>query len=798
MLKSFFKIAVRNLRKHKAHSSLNLTGLSIGMACCLLIFLYVVDELSYDTFNKKASRIYRVATASRFGDTETASALTPAPLAMALVQDFPEVQTATRLFTLFGEATISHGENRFNENRVFFADSTFFEVFNIPLIRGNPKAALTQRASIVLTEAAAQKYFGEEDPLGKTLMLNTNIGLKVTGVSANVPHNAHFHFDFLISLASFGASRNPSFTSQFNYHSYIVLQEGIPPERLEAQFPEAIKKYIGAQLPAGAGPAAPGGQFRWWLQPLTDIHLHSHLAYEIEPNGNEIYVYIFSAIAVMILLIACINFMNLATARAASRFREIGVRKVLGSNRSQLVRQFLSEAILMSGMASLLALVLVELCVPSFNRLTGKHIDAEFFGNVPLVLILAGLALLVGVLAGSYPAFLMSAFRPVAALKGKLSASKSAFGIRGGLVVFQFVISISLIVGTLVVQQQLQYLQDKNLGFAKEQVLVLRKAYALIGKYETFKQELLQNPSVLSAAISHTIPGELFGLNGYRFENDPPEKSYSMNVLYADYDFVKTMGMEVIAGRDFSREFATDTSAVLLNEAAVRLLGWSDPVGKQLLLPGNKTWRGAVVGVVKDFHFASLHQEIRPLVIHNAAYAQYLSLRIRSENIPATLAFIASQWRAFAPEQPLDYSFLDENFNGLYQAEQRTGKIAGAFAVLSVFIAVLGLFSLASFAAEQRTKEIGIRKVLGASVAGIVRLLSSEFVKLVLAANAIAWPIAFYVMNKWLQSFAYRVDIEWRVFVLAGGMAWLIALLTVSTQAIKAARANPVESLRYE
>jgi len=526
--------------------------------------------------------------------------------------------------------------------------------------------------------------------------------------------------------------------------------------------------------------------------------LHSHLAYEIEPNGNVIYVYIFSAIAVIILLIACINFMNLATAHSASRSREIGVRKVLGSNRSQLVRQFLSESILMSCIAFLLALVLVELLLPTFNRLAGKQVETEYLGNAPVSLIIVGLALLVGMLAGSYPAFLLSSFHPVAALKGKLSASKSAAGIRSGLVVFQFAISIALIVGTLVVQQQLQYFQSKNLGFEKEQVLVIKKAHALMGKYETFKQELLQNSSVISAAISHTIPGKLFGLNGYHIENDPPEKSYSMNVLYADYDFVKTMGMEVIAGRDFSREFAKDTSAVLLNEAAARLLGWSEPMGKQLLMPGDKTWRGAVVGVVKDFHFASLHQEIRPLVIHNAAYAQFLSLRMRSENIPATLAFIASKWRAFAPEQPLDYFFLDENFNGLYQAEQRTGKIAGAFTVLAVFIAVLGLFGLASFAAEQRTKEIGIRKVLGASVAGIVRLLSKEFVKLVLVANLIAWPIAYYVMNKWLQDFAYRINIGWWVFALAGGIALIIALLTVSTQAIKAALANPVEALRYE
>jgi len=803
MFKNYLKIARRNLLKHKAYSFINIAGLAVGLACCLLISLYVKDELSYDRYHPKADRIYKVATDARNPEKQSQFALTPAPLAETLVRDFPEVETATRLFTFFGEGLVTYGEKRFTEPSIYFGDSTFFNVFGIPLLAGDMKTALARPNTVVLAQTAARKYFGEENPLGKTMAMNNGFDVQITGVMGDIPANTHFHCDFLISLATTRMSRNPSFISNSNFHTYLVLREGASPQALEEKFPEALKQYASAQIATRFGQSyearlAAGYETKWVLVPITDIHLRSNREYEIEPNGNIATVYLFATIAAIVLVIACINFMNLATARSASRAKEIGIRKVIGSNRLQLLRQFLTESLLLSFLALLVALVLVELLLPTFNQLAGKQTATSFFANGSSIAILLGVTLLVGLLAGSYPAVVLSSMRPALVLKSGSPVSASGVWIRRGLVVFQFAISVALIAGTFIVHNQVGFILNRQLGFNKEQVLVVKRASALGQQRETFKQKLLENSSIINAATSTTLPGKLYGRSTYRASGAPVENTYAMHEMYVDENFLPTLAIMLSAGRNFSREFATDTSAVILNEAAAKLFGWNEPLGQPLTQPGDSLWRANVIGVVKDFHFESLHKQIQPLVILHQPFYQYLSIRVRSENIAATVQAVETLWQEFAPQQPFEFSFLDQDFDAQYRAEQRTGKIFGLFAALAIFIACLGQFGLASYTIQKRTKEIGVRKVLGASVINIAGLLSKDFVKLVLAANLVAWPIAYFAMNKWLQDFAYRINIGWWVFALAGGSALLIALLTVSTQALKAALANPVEALRYE
>jgi len=803
MFNNYLKIALRNLLKHKAYSFINIAGLAVGLACCLLISLYVKDELSYDRYHAKADRIFKVVTDARNPEKGSQFALTPAPLAETLVRDFPEVETATRLFTFFGEGLVAYGEKRFTEPRIYFGDSTFFNVFSIPLLAGDMKTALARPNTVVLAQTAARKYFGEENPLGKTMAMNNGFDVQITGVMGDIPANTHFHCDFLISLATTRMSRNPSFISNINFHTYLVLRDGASPPALEEKFPEAIRLYASAQIATRFGQSyaerlAAGYETKWALVPITDIHLRSQREYEIEPNGNIATVYLFASIAAIVLLIACINFMNLATARSASRAKEIGIRKVIGSNRLQLLRQFLTESLLLSFLALLVALVLVELLLPIFNQLAGKQIETSFFANGTAIAILLGVTLLVGLLAGSYPAVVLSSMRPALVLKSASSVNKSGAWIRRGLVVFQFAISVALIAGTVIVHNQLGFILNRQLGFNKEQVLVIKRASALGQQRETFKQRSLQNPSVINAATSTTLPGKLYGRSTYRASGAPAENTYAMHEMYVDENFLPTLAITLSAGRNFSREFATDTSAVILNEAAAKLFGWADPLGQPLSQPGDSLWRANVIGVVKDFHFESLHRQIQPLVILHQPFYQYLSIRVRPENIAATVQSVETLWREFVPQQPFEFSFLDQDFDAQYRAEQRTGKIFGIFATLAIFIACLGQFGLASYTIQKRTKEIGVRKVLGASVASIVGLLSKEFVKLVVIAMLIASPLAYYIMNRWLQDFAYRIDIGVITFVLAGSVALVIALLTVSFQSLKAALANPVEALRYE
>ena len=802
MFKNYLKIAVRNLLRHKAYSLINILGLAVGMACCILIMLYVQDELSYDRYHEKADRIYRVVEEGQVAGKTSNAVVTPAPMGPALVNDYPEVINVVRFFSMMDEKLlITHEDRRFQEERFLYADGSAFEVFTFPLLKGNPRTALKAPYTVVLTEEMAAKYFGGEDPLDQTLTIDGK-DYKVTGVLENIPSNSHFHFDFLASFTTLKEedTQGHQLGSWMNhsFYTYLLLAERASPTELEQQLPAFMNRHMGEQLRRA------GVSFTPHLQPLTRIHLHSHLEYELEPNSDIRYTYIFSAIAFFILLIACINFVNLSTARSAHRAKEAGMRKVIGAHRLQLIKQFLGESALLSFISLLLAMAFVELVLPAFNSLSGKELTLAYDDQMVVLAGLVGIALLVGVISGTYPAFFLSAFQPAAVLKGTLSIGMRGARFRKLLVIAQFAISILLIVATGVVQNQLDYIRTRRLGFDKEQVVVVSLLEEAKQKYEVIKSELSQIPGVLRATAAQSVPGGFTPQWLIRAAESDAE-NIPMYMLFVDHDFIETLGIELAEGRNFSREYATDaTRAFILNQAAVKKLGWNSTAGKELewLWLGDQTHvlkKGPVVGVVKDFHFRSLHHEIEPVVIHIApGYFSCIAVRIRPGDVAGTLNDIEAKWRKLFPDHPLEYSFLDEDIAALYPSENKLGRIVGYFSLLAIFIACLGLLGLASFATEQRTKEIGIRKVLGASVSSIVLLLSKEFTGLVILANLIAWPVAYFAMKDWLEDFAYRIDVGIGTFVLGGVLALVIALLTVSSQAIKAALANPVDALRYE
>ncbi len=797
MLKNYLKIALRNLLRHKGYSFINIAGLAVGITCCLLILLFVQDELSYDRYHEKAERIYRLIVENQAEGRVFNNALSSAPMVPALLRDYPEIESAVRLYPVDASVLVSHEDKRFYEERFFYADAAVFEVFTFPLVKGDPNTALVEPNTVVLTEAMAHKYFGEEDPLGKILKLNLERDYLVTGVIKNVPNNSHLHFDFLASFQSLDSILGEALQSwTYNpFFSYLLLPREYPYRELDQKIASLFEKNIGEQL------QSLGWRLRPMLQPLTDAHLHP-LGNEHGAPGDIRYVYIFSAIALFILVIACINFMNLATARSEMRAREVGMRKVLGSQQRQLVLQFLGESVLMALIAMLIAIVLIELLLPSFNAVANRELAIDYRNNWPFVASLLALTLFVGVLAGSYPAFFLSAIKPLEVFKSRTATGLRSFLSRKVLVVFQFGASIILMIGTVVVYSQLDYMRNKKLGFDQEQVVVVPiKDAGLLEQRQTLKHTFLQNPAISHVTFTSRYPGiGTWGTVARRIDR-PEVQVTDMKVLLTDFDFIETLNIAVLAGRSFSEAMdAGPTRAVILNETAARALGWNTPaeaVGQTINALGNRS--GTIIGVVKDFHFQTLHMGMQPLLLTPVADQYgYAMMRISAHDMGGTLENIKSAWAGFAPQWPFDYLFLDQNFDKLYRAEQRLGKIFGAFGGIAIFIACLGLFGLASFTAGRRTREIGIRKVLGATASGIVHLLSREFVKLVLVANVIAWPVAYVVMNKWLQDFAYRIELGCWVFALAGGVALLIALATVSTQAIKAALANPVEALRYE
>ena len=808
MIKNYLKIAVRNLWNNKGFSAINIAGLAIGLATCLLMLFYVTDELSYDKFNTKADRIYRVDGDIQFGGNHFVLAVAPDPMGPTLKKDFPQVEQYVR-FRGYGGLLVKKGNQNIAEDRVIYADSTLFDVFTLPMIQGDPKTALTAPNSVVITETTAKKYFNSMDVVGKNLVVNDSTNLKVTGVIKDVPLQSHFNFDFFVSLSSNDESRQNNWVSN-NFNTYVVLRKGADPKKLESQFGALVLKYVGPQVKQlmniTMDDFAKSGNFdTYHLMPLTDIHLHSNKTAELGANSNIEFVYIFSFIAVLILLIACVNFMNLSTARSSNRAKEVGVRKVLGSLKKSLVTQFLTESILISFIALILAIAIAWLLLPYFNQLSGKQLGQSVFSNPWLFPSLVALMLVVGVIAGSYPAFFLSAFNPVEVLKGKYSKGFKSSWLRSGLVVFQFFISIALIVGTMVIYNQLKFIRNKDLGYNRKQVLVVKNTFSLGNNVKAFKDDVLQMTGVENATMTGFLPTSDWRSDSPLFPDATLDQktAVSAQIWRVDENYIPTLDMKIIKGRNFSKDFPTDSTGIIINESAAKLLGFADPINKTLYYLNNfnnnkDVTAYHIVGVVKDFNFSSLRDVVTPLALLDGVQNGSISFRVNTTNMQGLVANIETKWKSMTTGQPFNYSFMDDDFNNTYKSEQQTGKIFISFAVFAILIACLGLFGLVTYAAEQRTKEIGIRKVLGASVGRIVGMLSKDFLKLVIIAMLIAFPVAWWAMHSWLQHFAYRISIGWWVFAIAGGVALLIALLTVCLQAIKAAIANPVNNLRTE
>jgi putative ABC transport system permease protein len=806
MIRSYFRIAFRNLWRNKSFSAINISGLAIGIATCLLIMLFVTNELSYDRYNRKADRIVRVIVKGFIQGETLKEAFVMPPTAQTLKSDYPEVQEATRLRRA-GAPRIIYGAKSLKEENVAYVDSNFFQVFTLPFLKGDPQTALVQPNGVVVSQTVAKKYFGDEDPLGKILNFSDwKTTCKVMGVMKDMPVNSHFHYGIFVSMAGLPESRGTSWMNS-EFYTYLVLPAGYDYRKLEAKLPTAVDKYMAPQLQQSMGMSLAdfrkkGNDVGLYLQPLTDIHLHSDLNFELEPSGDIRWVYIFGAIAFFMLAIAGINFVNLSTAGAARRAREVGIRKVLGSLKGELVRQFLMESIMITVIALVLSLTFVQLTLPLFNELAGKSLSLDLLSNPWLLPGLILFGIFVGILAGSYPAFFLSSFNPVTVLKGKFAAGKKNAGLRSGLVVFQFFISVTLIVCTIVVYQQLSYIQHKELGYNKDQVMVLPETGLLGKNAELFRSRLLQDPRVGNMSTSGYLPaGPSYNNTFIVYPDDNTSQLVKTLRYYVDYQYIPTLGMHMVAGRNFSKEFGRDSISIILNETAARQLGWGmDALGHSITQSNNdgKPIAYRVIGIVKDFNFKSLHERISPLVMTLGDNSGAIIVKVKTKEIAPLLTSIKHQWAELVPGEPFSYSFMDDRFNDNYHIEQKIGSILAIFAGLTIFVACLGLFGLAMFTAQQRTKEIGIRKVIGASVTDLVGLLSRDFLKLVIIANLIAWPLAWFAMNKWLQDFAYHIEMSWWIFALAAVMTVLIALITVSFQAIKTALVNPVKSLKSE
>jgi putative ABC transport system permease protein len=806
MIRSYFTIALRILCKQKIYTVINIAGLSVGMACSLFIFLWVLDEYSYDRYHVNADRIFRVISHWKAGDNEYFVALSPTPLAQALKDEFPEILESTRISD-DSDRFFRYRDKGFNESRVVFADANIFKVFTIPLLSGDPETALNRPRTMVITQSMAQKYFGDENPVGKTLQMGDNTDLLITGVAEDIPHNSHFHYDFIGSFATIEESETREWFLSILY-TYVLLKDGVDPAVLDLQLIRIIEKYYASHYEATFGftyeeDLASGGFSKIHLQPITDIHLQSHMMYEIEANSDYRYVTVFSIIAIFILFIACINFMNLSTARSSIRAREVGMRKVLGSRPAQLIRQFLVESILLSLFSLAIALAFVEIFLPLFNRIAAKDIDPAFFSNWQILPATIGIILVVGFFAGIYPAFFLTSFRPTAVLRGKLQAEVKNPFVRNGLVLFQFSISIVLLVGTFVVYSQMQFVRNKQLGFDKRHIVVIPRAHVLAQREAVFKQELITHAGIQSASISSSYPGRGLAYLAYKQLDSPADETHAMGTFISDHDFVKTFGLDITEGRYFSADPSREEDTVVLNETAVRLLRLKEAVGQQIRGPEKDKYKTlTVIGILKDSHFYSLHQRIQPIGIRHltagGTRTRFLSVRLNPGNIESSLTFLKDKWEEFVPERPFEYIFLDEDLDRLYKTEWRTGQLMISFSILSIIIACLGLFGLVAFSAEQRTKEIGIRKILGASTSRIFFDYSKEFTKWVIMANLIAWPVAYFVMSKWLENFAYRTSIALWTFVLAAVLALLIALITVTFQVVRTTLTNPVDSLRHE
>ncbi|MDJ1467863.1 ABC transporter permease [Xanthocytophaga flava] len=815
MLHNYIKIALRNLWKNKGFSLINIIGLAVGISICLLIVVYIQSELGYDRFNEKADRIYRMVLERRYPGRSTSYSIIPHSIGEAVQKEYSEVQQCMRMYADGGNTIfIRIGNQVFEENHVIFADSNFFQVFTIPLTQGNPQTALNKPNAVVLTEETALKYFGTLNVLNKTIKLDAGGNdLIVTGVCSKVPENSHFTFNLL------AASSGIDFTKQINYtgfdaYTYFLLQPNASAKSLEAKFPKIIEKYVAGEIARTFDTSyeqfqAAGNGYNYSLQPLLDIHLHSDLEAELKPNGSISTIYIFSVIAGFILLIACVNFVNLATARSVERAKEVGIRKTFGSERKMLVMQFLTEAVVISVFSFTTSCLLLLILLPFFNKISGKELSLGFLLNPVFMPGFLLFSVLIGLLAGGYPALILSSFQPLAVLRGKFKHNQKGIELRNGLVIFQFSISIILIICTIVVFKQMQFMQGDRLGFQKDHIITLQRTDLLTTKTKAFKTELKKIAGVEEVSGASSMPGgqNFFGMT---MKAEGVKEPLTGRGLVVDNDFASTLKLEIVKGRSFSDKFPSDSLAVMLNEKAVAELGLANPIGARLTSPDpflNQPGKPGqtyytVVGILKDFHFQSLHQKITPLILLNTSkfgeVSPLTSLRIQSDKFQHTLTTIESLWHQFLPQQPFHYSFLDQDLAALYHAEQTSQRVFGVFSILAIFIACMGLLGLAAYTTQQRTKEIGVRKVLGASVQQIIVLLSRDFIRLVGISFVLASPIAWWVMSRWLENFAYRTGLSWWIFVVAGIAATGIALLTISYQAVKAALTNPVKALRTE
>lgn len=800
MFRNYVMTTFRNINRHKGHSFINITGLAFGLSFFLLISLHIQFELSFDRYHEKADRIYRIARELPKGHTHggktQAGSMIPA-IGPALVQDYPEVVSAVRLMRR-RNILLSYNQANYLESEVFYAEPEIFGIFTLPLIRGDAGVALSDPHSIVLSQKMAEKYFGHEDPLGKIIQYRESQELKVTGVLADMPKNSHFVMDFIIPFKTLVASLDwdlNSWTSNF-CHTYILLAQGADPAVLEEKFPALYRNY--------APPEAKPGALRYcqpFLQSLTRIHLHSDLDGELGSNNTMSNIFIFATIAFLILLLACVNYMNLATARSTQRIREVGIRKVVGAYRTHLIKQFLGESLVFTLIAFCLSLAIVQLILPVFNAFLETRLDFSSLSGSRFFLWMLVVVMTTGFLAGSYPALLISSFRPVAILKSKQIGDTGYGKLRNALVVFQFTVSAVLIISALVVRNQLHFIRNMDVGFNKDQIVVIRLHDDNLRNFEAVKAEMKANPNILEVSISDALPNNIQSQSGPQWPGMPEDLDYfDIYVAAVDEGYIATFGLKLESGRNFSREFPADKKgAFIFNQALVDALGWEAPLGREFIY-----WRGevgCVVGVVQDFNFHSLHKNIEPMYFfyHEEPWNRaFISVKIQGGAFPETIDYLSSTLKRFSPNYPMDFSFFDDIFDRAYRKEKRLGTVFNIFSLLAIGIACLGLLGLASYSAEQRTKEIGIRKILGASLSGIFVLLSKDYLKWVLWSNLIAWPVGYLVMHSWLQNFAYKAPLDPWIFIISAATALSVAFLTIIAQTFRASLANPIESLRYE
>jgi putative ABC transport system permease protein len=808
MLKNFFINGLRYVRKQPGYIVLNIGGLAVGMTSFIFITLYVIHELSYDRFHKNYENIYRVKVVGRMSGGEIDQAITAAPMAQAMLNDYPEIVKATRV-TRMGAWLIRFGDKKFNEDGVLFADSTFFSVLDFKLLQGDPKTALVRPRSMVLTEEFSKKYFGDQDPMGQRISVEEDTILyTVTGVVQDVPDNSHIKFDMLASMSTYPERANNQFWISHNFFTYIEVNEGIERSIMEQKLQGIIIKYVGPQLQEFLGITVDdfrkaGNDFKYVLEPLKEIHLKGAPQYNLEPPGSLSTVYIFIVIAIMILVIAIINYVNLATAKSAGRAKEVGVKKVAGVNKSGLVMQFLGESVIIVTIAALLSVLMVYSLNPYFNQLIDKEISLSILHSFKGIILIVLLIFVVGISAGFYPAFVLASFNPVEVLKGTLSPGSMSKTLRGVLVVFQFTVSIIIIIGSIIVYNQLNFMTGKDLGFKKENLIVIRRPDAFYRQLEPFRSQLLQIPGVEKVGFSWALPGTDFSNNGFLKDDDPEKNTFLINQAGVSLDFPQALGVQLVEGRFFSRDYGNDSLAILLNETAVKSLGLKDPVGKYIVEPrGPQQFRKLqIIGVMKDFYIESMHKAITPVcftVMGPGGGDKFATVRLSGNDVTGTIKAIEQTWQTFTAKQPFQYDFFTDTWNNLYSAEMKTGRIFIIFSVLAIFIACLGLIGLVTYITNKRTREIGIRKTYGASIRIVLSLLSREVVYLILVSSLVAYPVAYFGSRYWLEGFASKVNINPVIYLLATLITLSIGWLSISYQTIKAANYNPANALRIE